>query len=747
MNATAQVLAATLGGTLLVAAAVVHGVAGAGEGESSPVSQVQVPPPPQAEAAPQPEAPPPQPEAPPAAALPVAAPTPAPPAAEDLPAPGAVVHLDEVVITATRSPRPLRDVPAAVTVLPRAEIERSPTKTADELLRIVPSFGLFRRSSSVVADPSSQGVNLRGIGPSGVSRSLVLLDGVPANDAFGGWVYWRSIPRIGIQRIEVVPGGGSALYGNYALGGVTQVFSRPITAATADAGVEVGSFDTSLLDARAANLWGPVGAAVETELFKSGGYPVVASYQRGPIDTAAPGEHATVSGRVEAAAASDLALAARAGYFYEGQNGGTRHTTSAVRQLGYSGSARYTPGEAGVFDVSVFGHAGDFVQQRARINAARTTEDLSASQVVPGHDVGLGLLWTSRALLLGGKHTLTVGSDLRWILGDTFEDLFAAAPAPNTVVRRDAGGKQRLQGVFAQDVYDVSEALALSFAVRYDRWDNADASVFERHFDGSTVFTPFPARSDSMWSPKLGLRLRALDWLTVRAAAYRAFRAPTLNELYRTFQVGQVVTLANPDLAAERLAGAEAGLEVATRSGFTARVTGFWNELEDPVTNVTLDPANPNLRQRQNLGRARIRGIEAEVGWRPARAWLATAAYTFVDNRVTDAPGQPQLLGNDLLQDPRHRASVSLAFDDPRLVTAVAQVRYVGPQYEDDRNTLWMTGAAVVDLSASRALGANVDAVLAVENLLDKKYLVGRAGVDTVGQPRFIHGGLRVHMD
>jgi iron complex outermembrane recepter protein len=120
------------------------------------------------------------------------------------------------VVTATRLPRPQRDLPATVVVLPRGELVRSPALTTDSLLRALPSAATFRRSTSLVADPSSQGLNLRGVGPSGVSRSLVLLDGVPVNDAFGGWVLWRALPRRGLERVEVVPGGGSALYGSAA---------------------------------------------------------------------------------------------------------------------------------------------------------------------------------------------------------------------------------------------------------------------------------------------------------------------------------------------------------------------------------------------------------------------------------------------------------------------------------------------------------------------------------------------------
>ena len=655
---------------------------------------------------------------------------------------------EEIVVTATRSPRPVRDVPAAVTVLPRAEIERSPSKTVDELLRIVPSFGLFRRTSSMVSDPTAQGVNLRGIGPSGVSRSLVLLDGIPANDPYGGWVYWRAMPLMDVERIEVVPGGGSALYGNYALGGVTQIFSRPIAPASFDAAAEYGSFGTYLLRGRVSDRRGPIGAAVEADLVASGGYTVVAPTFRGPIDGNAPSTHAGVNARVEATATPELSFNLRGGYFKESQDGGTEFTNSQVRLFGYSAGARYAPSHLGVLDLSVFGHAPHFDQDRARVlppTTTRTSAVRAGSQSVPAHDVGVGLLWTSPALALAGTHTLSLGSDVRRITGATEEQLFPATVNAQTVVGRETSGEQRLYGVFVQDVYDVTRALAVNLAIRYDRWDNRDAFQVNHLQNGTTSTTRFADRSDSQVSPKVGLRLLLADGLTLRASAYRSFRAPTLNELYRPFQVGQVVTLANANLGPEKLQGAEAGLEVAVVRQLTTRVTGFWNDLDNPIVNVTV-PSSTNLQQRQNLGRARIRGIEADAGLRLGRAWLGTAAYTFVDSRVTDAPGT-QLVGKQLPQDPRHRASLSLAFDDPALLTAVAQVRYVGRQFEDDLNSLPMEAAVLVDLSASRRLTPNLEVVLAVENLLDREYLVGRAGgLNTIGQPRFIHGGLRVHL-
>ncbi|MFP2929867.1 TonB-dependent receptor [Pyxidicoccus sp. 3LG] len=161
------------------------------------------------------------------------------------------------VVTGTRLPRPIRDVPATTVVIPRAEIERSPTLTQDALVRTLPSANTFRRTPSLVSDPTAQGLNLRGLGPSGVARSLVLLDGLPVNDPFGGWIFWRSLPRLGLERIEVVPSGSSALYGSGALGGVVQLVSRPITGPSLEADLSVGNLDTGHLAARAAERWGP----------------------------------------------------------------------------------------------------------------------------------------------------------------------------------------------------------------------------------------------------------------------------------------------------------------------------------------------------------------------------------------------------------------------------------------------------------------------------------------------------------
>jgi outer membrane receptor protein involved in Fe transport len=527
---------------------------------------------------------------------------------------------------------------------------------------------------------------------------------------------------------------------------------------------EAGAFDTGLFAARAADRRGSLAGAVEGELFDSSGYVVAAPCPslgtcRGAIDRPTRSKHAALRGRVEAEALPGLTFDVRGGFFHEDFNGGTTFTTATVRRLEYAAGGHWSTAE-GTLDVTLFGHHGDFGQDRARLTSPnRGSETLGARQSVPTDDLGASAVWRSAPLSLAGTHTLSVGVDARWIDGETLEALFPSAPATapepstvpggpnNPIVARDAGGTQRLYGAFAQALYELSPALGGSLAVRYDRWENRAGSRFEQGWNGQTEAERFVDRAGGEISPKLGLRARLASWLSLRGAAYRSFRAPTLDELYRPFQVGTVLTDANENLSPERMRGGEVGVDLGTPRGPSLRVTGFWNELQDPIVNVTtgLDPdTGATRRQRQNLGTARIRGLQADAAWRFAPRWSAAAAYTLAEARVVDAPGQPQLVGKQLPQAPQHLATFSLGFDDARSAGASAQLRYLGRQYENDVNTLPMGEALVLDASAVWHATRRVDLYVAVENVLDETYLVGRAGVDTVGQPRFVHGGVRI---
>src|SRR4051812_8669416 len=147
---------------------------------------------------------------------------------------------ETVTVTPTRTEQKVVDTPASVNVVTSEDIKTSPALVADDVLRNVPTFSLFRRTSSLVAQPTTQGVSLRGIGPSGQSRTLVLLDGIPFNDPFGGWVYWTRVPLESVDRIEMTDGTNSSLYGNYAMGGVINIITTRPTRQMVDLKTQYG---------------------------------------------------------------------------------------------------------------------------------------------------------------------------------------------------------------------------------------------------------------------------------------------------------------------------------------------------------------------------------------------------------------------------------------------------------------------------------------------------------------------------
>lgn len=659
---------------------------------------------------------------------------PPPPEAPDAPDAG------EVVVSATREPRPPSGVPTPVTVISGEALAASPSLTADGAVRAVPSVAMFRRSSSLVADPSSQGVNLRGIGPSGVGRGLVLDDGVPVNDPFGGWVYWRALPRLGTERLEIAPGGASALYGSFALGGVIERVARRPDRSGVALELGGGSLGTGGGAARVVRAWNGGGVAVEGEALATDGFEVVAPSDRGPVDGRAAADHLTLGVRAEHALRPGLRLTAGADAFGEDQDGGTRYTRAEVRMLSGRAGLAWT-GDLGRLALTLYGGGRRFEQTRARVPEGRATEALAARQEIPSGDLGTTLLWTGAPD--GSRHRLSAGIDLRRVAGTARERLFPAEPEPASTVARRARGSQLLGGVFVQDAFRVAPRLELAAALRADVWRNGDARIRSTAASGAGETATFPSKLRGELSPRLAALWRPTDALALRASAYRAFRAPTLNELYRPFQVGTVLTAPNPALGAEVLTGAEAGPEL-TVGPLRLRATAFVSVLDDPITTITLAAPLPDgaTRRRENLGRARFRGVETELGAR-LTAWLhASAAWTLVDSRVVEAPGVPELVGRRVAQDPAHRLVATLVAE-ARGATLLVSARYLSRQFEDDRNTLPMPGFTVVDVSATQPLAGGVEVFAAAENLFDRRYLVGRAGVDTVGQPVTVRAGLR----
>ena len=234
------------------------------------------------------------------------------------------------------------------------------------------------------------------------------------------------------------------------------------------------------------------------------------------------------------------------------------------------------------------------------------------------------------------------------------------------------------------------------------------------------------------------------DRVALRASAYGGFRAPSLNELYRPFRVGNVLTQGNPNLGPERLLGGELGLNHAASSSFSWRATAFWDRVEDPIANATLS-VTPALitRQRQNLGRARVRGASVEADFQPVADLRLQASYVLPDSRVQEFPAAPEIEGNLLPQVPRHRASLRLDYLNPQVLNVSLRGRFESQRFDDDQNLLPLASLFVADLTLSRPLGGSWGAYLSVENLFDDAYPVQATPVELQGTPFTVIAGLR----
>jgi outer membrane receptor protein involved in Fe transport len=668
--------------------------------------------------------------------------------------------LETVTVTPSRAEERLGNVPASVSILDASQIKASPALVADDVLRNIPTFGLFRRSSSLSSHPTTQGVSLRGIGPSGVSRTLVLVDGVPFNDPFGGWVYWTRVPMNSVDRIEVVDGSSSSLYGNYAMGGVINIVSARPAHRTLQLRTQYGNRNTPKLDVFGSDIWNNVGVAVDGSFMDTDGFPNVVENERGVVDNNATVNFKSVNVKVDYAARPGAHVFFRAGYFSEDRGNGKILEVNDTRWKSVSGGVRLQlPGQSHL-QASVFSDMSTFHSTFLAVPATtppRSTVRLTVDQRVPTDSVG-GMVQWSRAA--GTRNFVSVGGDWRWVDGDSNEDTYAqlgplVSPVTGAVLAllRVSGGTQRSLGAFVQDVFTPTDKLVLTASARVDSWRNYNAHNLETNVPSGTPgagHNPnLPEKTDTVASPRFAALYHVTPQVRVWGDFSTGFRAPTLNELYRSFSVGAVRTTANAQLGPERLKGGELGVSVAPVRNAVLRATYFDNRVKEPVANVTI--VAPNLLQRQNLGRTRIRGLQTDVQVSVGEFVRVSAGYMFNDAKVLEFARNPALVGLYLPQVPKHRGSMQITYANPRYVNLAFGIQGVGRQFEDDLNARLVPGEtepglpgyALLDVTASRELHRHLEVFFGVQNLTDKQYIAFTQPT-TTGSPRLVHGGVRV---
>jgi len=658
---------------------------------------------------------------------------------------------EQVTVSAARTEVRLSETPGSTILLTNTDVAATPALRVDDVLRQVPGFSLFRRSDSRTANASNQGVSLRGLGGTAASRALVLEDGLPLVDAFGGWVYWDRVPRSSLANVEVFRGGASNLYGSDALGGVVQFITRQPQRPAFKLDTSYGNERTPDVSFWTGTRAGPWDLSLASEMFRTNGYIIVPTWQRGSVDTPANSEDATVDFTAGHQLAEKGRVFVRGSFYTEFRHNGTPVQTNDTRMGEGAVGLDQQFGSSDSLTLRAYGLVQGYDQRFSSVAANRNSESLTDLQYVPEQVLGGAAQWTH---FLGKHQTLIAGLDLMEVMGASDEQLFTTG----THTRNNAsGGRQRILGGFGEDLLRWNN-WTIILAGRFDDWNNFNASSICTPVSGTCAASPsmlFPSRSDLAFSPRLSV-LRALSPnVSVTGSMYRAFRAPTLNELYRSFRLANVLTQNNPFLNAERLTGAEAGVNVTTLDRkLEVRGTFFWSDIVDPVQNVTVNPtSNPVLRRKENVGRIRSRGIELDGVLHVSRDIQISAGYDFTAATVvnyTVPPGEISLSGNRVAQVPRNVFTWEARYWNPRRVMVSVQGRFVGNQFDDDQNVYPLGRFYTMDLQVGRNLTRNVEVFAAAENILDERYNVANTPTATgslfnIGPPTLYRVGLRLN--
>ena len=644
---------------------------------------------------------------------------------------------ETVTVTAGRLPVPLGASISDVKILTDDDLREMPYQALDDRLRAFPEFALFRRASSLVTHPTTQGFSLRGIGPSGVSRSLALVDGVPVNDAFGGWVYWDRIPFLSLQQAELANGGGSTLYGNYALGGVLQLFKRIPEPATFEFQGQAGSRESLKGDIYGSHRIGPWGFSVAGSFFDFDGYPIVVESQRGAVDIAAASRHQAARFYVERAPAeSSWIWTLEGGLLNENRDNGTPVQQNDTFSYDFSTSLQGSVSPRDRLEARTFFRRNIFASDFSAVAGDRNSERRVVQQHVPSVDGGGSLLWYATR----GRHRIVTGTDFWVVSGQSADTVFFG---PRVGLIRLGGGKQATVGFFAEENYAISSRAALVLGGRVDLRKNFDGFRGTLAPDAPRRAPPVEGRTEAVFSPRAGLTYQLNSWFGLYGSVYRSFRAPSLNELYRSFRVGNVTTNPNTELEPERNTGGEAGVRFQVSETLSLGLAGFANLLTQPVSNVTLR-VTPSLitRQRQNLGKATIHGLQANATWQPIPEVNVEGHYLWDRTRVTEFTEGSAIVGKQLPQVPQHRFTFNAGFSLPRAVRLVVTGRFVGDQFDDDLNNLVLDRYFQMDAHLSHSLGESARLFLSLENVTDSKILVRRTPVEVIGTPFQIRGGI-----
>ena len=661
-------------------------------------------------------------------------------------------QLPEVVVTGARLPPAAGEAAFSVIRLDADDLRAQ--QRLDEALATVPAVSLFRRNSSQAANPTTQGISLRAIAPSGAGRTLVTLDGVPLNDPFGGWVIWSQVPTESLSGLDIIRGSGAGPYGAGALTGVISLRERDAGSVLEASVAERGG---ARLAGSGATALGPVRILASGLYETSNGYVPVRGPAAGAADTPLDLEVRSAALRADLPVAAAV-ISLRAAAFAEDRGSGVAGARAMASGNLLSATTAVQPrADRPGWRLQAWRRESDLANTSVAVSADRATTTPANDQYeTPA--TGWGVNAALRRVVVSGVARVEweLGADARFNEGETHE-LFRYLAGAFTR-DRVAGGETSVAGLYAEGAWDSGPWLVAG-GLRYDGWRNENGHRLERDLAGGlpTLDETDPDRSGEVVSGRLAARRDIGGGQALRLAAYTGFRPATLNELHRPFRVGNDLTEANAALEPETLTGLEAGWAwTGDRASLTA--TAFWNRIEDAVVNVTIGqgpatfpragfvPAGGVLRQRRNAGTIEATGVELDGRFDLTDALSLRAALSATDARVDGGAQAPQLTGLRPAQAPIWSAVAGVDWRPVDRLSLAADLRWESRRFEDDLNSRVLDAAGTIDVRAEWAMTPSATLWLAADNLSDAEVETAETGtgVASFGPPRTLSVGIRL---
>jgi len=698
--------------------------------------------------------------------------------------PSKTTTLGPVVVSATRSSTTLSRVALHATVVTQAEIKKSPAQTLDQMLREVPSMNLSG-APFYATDPTCHQSKMRGVTN---SKVLMLVDGIPIHDPFYTTTQWFKVPLSSIDRVEVVRGGNSSLWGNLATAGVVNIITKKPIDNHAQLDVSYQSMNTTNI-AAAKNLLlsNGFGLRVSGDMLNTDGYQTTPAAFLNTVPGKGNSSARNGNGQVALyyTPGGSFSGFARGGYHQQNERiGGYKYGTNLQKSWdGAGGITRYISENARA-DVRLWGQtqsfdksngAGCYLASATSCNTTATTSPLvqyrNSRDDNPYKELGAsGILSLSDVAAL--LPSIQIGTDFRMVSGEddatTYNRPTTTEISSSTINRTNFGkGNQKFVGVFSQFRFEPVTRFEATLSARYDYWTNTDGVAemvkYTSGIAGPTFGGSIADSHRGSFNPTISARLEATDNLSFRGAAYRSFRAPGLNNLYRSFSSTTSITIANPNLKPETLTGGEIGSDVRFGGASIGATLYQYNTksliASYRIPNATAAPATvvaicgPTLTNcpasvnfNTNGQDAVSRGVELVGAWQIISTLGLNVSYANTDSHYTSTTtGDP--VKSQLGAIPRSLETFGVTWSPVSKWNTYASLRHNGKMFLDVNHTIEQKAFTLVNFSTSYHVSDRLEIYGAGTNLGDVKYSdngTTSAASQTLGLGRAFSSGLRV---